>query len=143
MVIKTCLARHRLPSDSKFSDLALLGYTGAKLPSDSFEFYADLIDATPTFELVVEVAGFRHQSKVASGDLIIGEFVTFIPEPDNAFDSQAIAIIYKNQRIGHIGRTQTAIFHHWMNKNYTIEATIERINGKPDRPLIYLFVTVR
>lgn len=137
------LARHRLPDDFKFSDLALLAYTGAKLPGDGFEFCPDLNEARPPLELVIEIAGFRHQSSVKSDDLVLGDAVTFALEPDNPSDSQAIAIYYANCRIGYVGRTHTQSFHHWISKGYSIEAKIERINGKPERPLIYLFVTVR
>jgi len=34
------LDRYRLPNNARFSDLALLAYTGGKLPSDGFEFCA-------------------------------------------------------------------------------------------------------
>lgn len=52
------LERYRLPKDFSGSDMALLGYTGAKLPGDGFEIYADLADASVPFEIVLEVAGF-------------------------------------------------------------------------------------
>jgi len=55
------LDRYRLPNNARFSDLALLAYTGGKLPSDGFEFCADLDQARPPFELVIEIAGFRYQ----------------------------------------------------------------------------------
>jgi hypothetical protein len=136
------LARHRLPDNFKFSDLALLAYTGGKLPSDGFEFCADLDNARPPFELIIEVAGFRHQSEVKSSDLSLNGKIEFLTEPSNDFDSNAIAIIYKSIRIGYVGRAHTRALHHWLVAGYTIDATIERINGKPERPLIYLFVSV-
>lgn len=137
------LERHRLPENFNYSDLALLAYTGAKLPSDSFEFCADLIDATPPLEMVMEIAGFRHHNGCSSSELVLGDVVTFIPEPQNQFDPEAVAIMYKNHCIGYVGRTYTRSINHWLSMDYTIEAIIERINGKPERPLIYLYVTVQ
>lgn len=137
------LARHRLPDDFKFSDMALLAYTGAKLPGDGFEFCADLDEATPPFELVIEIAGFRHQSAVQASDLVIGDEITISPEPTNTWDCNAIALYHRMNRIGYIDRAHTAAFHHWRSKGFVVTAKVERINGKPERPLIYLFITVK
>ena len=137
------LIQHRLPEGFASTDMALLAYTGGKLPGDRFEFCADLDGARPPFELVIEIAGFRHQDQVKPTDLVLDDPVLFIPEPDNQHDCHAIAIHYNGQRIGFVGRAHTPEFHAWTAKGYSIEATIERINGKPERPLIYLFVKVR
>lgn len=137
------LATHRLPDNFLYSNMALLAYTGGKLPGDGFEFCADFDEARPPFELVLEVAGFRHQSQVTVEDLTLGEPVEFVSEPNNQFDQDAVAIHYNGQRIGYVGRAHTRAFHTWMERGYTINAVIERINGKPERPLIYLFVAVR
>lgn len=137
------LERHRLPASPALSDMALLGYTNAKLPSDSFEIYADLVNARPPFEVVIEVAGFRHQVAVSSEDIYIGDPITLKAEPDNIHDKEAIAIFYAGSKIGYVDRAQAASFHAWMRKGFSINATVERINGKLDRPLIYVYVTVR
>ncbi len=137
------LERHRLPTSGRLSDMALLGYTNAKLPSDSFEIYADLSNAKPPFEVVIEVAGFRHQKFISSETMYIGDPITFKLEPENAHDKNAIAIIYGGVRIGYVDRAQASAFHVWMRKGYSINATVERINGKPDHPLVYVYVTVR
>lgn len=137
------LERHRLPISVQVSDMALLGYTNAKLPSDGFEIYADLSDARPPFEIVIEVAGFRHQKIVSSEDIYIGDPISLKAEPENSHDKNAIAIFYIGSKIGYIDRAQTAAFHTWMLKGFKINATVERINGKPDRPLVYIYVTVR
>jgi hypothetical protein len=137
------LSRHRLPDNFNFSNMALLAYTGAKLPGDGFEFCADLDDAKPPFELVLEIAGFRHQENVSVEDLTLNDAVEFRTEPNNGYDPLAIAVHYQGQRIGYIGRAHTRAFHTWTRRGYSVNATIERINGKPERPLIYLFVTVR
>lgn len=116
------LERHRLPSSANISDMALLAYTNAKLPSDGFEIYADLAEARPPFELVIEVAGFRHQSAVSSDDIYIGDPITLKAEPENVHDKDAIAIFYAGSKIGYVDRAQAAAFHVWMRKGYSINA---------------------
>lgn len=115
----------------------------AKLPGDGFELYADLTHAKPPFELVIEVAGFRHQSAVTVDDIFIGDVVTLKPEPDNAHDPNAIAIHHVGNKIGFIDRAQAPSFKAFLRKGYRVSATIERINGKIERPLVYLFIVVR
>lgn len=137
------LTQHRLPKDFASSDMALLAYTGGKLPGDRFEFCADLDEARPPLELVIEIAGFRHQNQVKTSDLVLDGPVLFTPEPGNPHDPRAISIEYNGQHIGYVARAHTRALHGWMDRGYSIEATIERINGKPERPLIYLFVKVR
>lgn len=134
------LAQFRLPIPFTGSDIALLAYTGAKLPGDGFEIIPDLSDATPPFELVMEVAGFRHQ-EVAVSSLSVGEPVTLVAEPHNPADPDAIAVRHGAGCIGYIAKPACAVVATWL-RSYTVDASIERINGKPERPLVYLFVKV-
>lgn len=135
------LVTHRLPKKFSGSDMALLGYTGAKLPGDGFEIVPDLTNARPPLELLLEVAGFRYQG-LSIQDLMIGAGVQFFPEPENSVDSQAIVIKYNDIRIGYVSKPYIAAMRGWL-QNYHVEALIERLNGKPERPLVYLLVTVR
>lgn len=137
------LERYRLSNRPELSDMALLAYTNAKLPGDAFELYPDLTNVRPPFELVTEVAGFRHQPGVSVEDIYVGDPVTLKREPDNAFDKNAIAVHHNGKKIGYIDRAQASSFQSWLRKGFRVNATVERINGKPERPLIYLFVTVR
>lgn len=134
------LARFRLAENFTGSDMALLAYTGAKLPGDGFELVPDLDGVEPPLELVLEVAGFRHQETPVD-KIVIGDSVRLVPEPENAQDPMAIGILHSNGRIGYVPRPYCGSFGRWI-ENHSIEASIDRINGKPDRPLVYLFVTV-
>ncbi len=134
------LAQFRLPIPFDGSDMALLAYTGAKLPGDGFEIIPDLADALPPIELVMELAGFRHQA-VSASSLSVGESVTLVAEPDNPADPDAIAVRHRAGRIGYIAKPYCATVANWL-RAYTVEASIERINGKPERPLVYLFVKI-
>jgi hypothetical protein len=137
------LERHRLPERFEGSEMALLAYTGAKLPGDGFELCADFESTLAPFELVIEVAGFRHQSDVSISNILVGERVEFISEPANPTDNQAIAVHYGGRRIGYVGRHHLRAFHAWIKRGYKITALVDRLNGKPERPLVYLFVAVR
>ncbi|WP_332855143.1 HIRAN domain-containing protein [Duganella sp. S19_KUP01_CR8] len=137
------LSRHRLPIHQSISDLALLAYTNAKLPSDGFELYPDLTNARPPFELVFEVAGFRHQDVRSSEDIYIGDPIVLKSEPDNPHDGFAVAVYHSGAKIGYIDRAQSPAFSEWMRKGYSLNASVERINGKPERPLVYIYLTVR
>lgn len=140
---QTYLTRYGIPSNLRVSDMALLAYTNAKLPSDGFELVADLRRSKPPFELVIEVAGFRHQEDVCVDDIYVGDPVSLKAESDNSHDCNAIALYHSGKRIGYVDKAQAPSFLSWFSRNYNVQATVERINGTPDRPLIYLFVTVR
>lgn len=137
------LARHRLPKHFNYSDIALLGYTGAKLPGDGFELCIDLNDSRPPFEFVFEVAGFRYQNQIRASDIYVGDPITFKLDTENPHDTNAVAIFYTGIRIGYVSRSYNKAVRNWLKKGYSISATVERINGKPERPLVYIFVVVR
>jgi hypothetical protein len=134
------LAQYRLPENFAGSDMALLAYTGAKLPGDGFEIVPDLADALPPLELIMEVAGFRHQ-EVSAQAIGVGDRVRLVPEPDNEQDPSAIAIHHGTGVIGYVPRPYCPAVARWLG-SCAVEATIDRLNGKPERPLVYLFVKV-
>lgn len=134
------LARFCLPENFNGSSMALLAYTGAKLPGDGFELVPDLEDAAPPLELVIEVAGFRRQ-EVSAVAVATGDPVRLVLEPDNPMHAEAIAIHHASGRIGYVPRPYCAAFGRWL-KNHVVDAHIDRINGRPERPLVYLFVAV-
>lgn len=134
------LAQYRLPANFSGSDMALLAYTGAKLPGDGFEIIPDLTGIAPPLEFVIEVAGLRHQD-ISSATLQVGDQVHFSPETDNPVDTEAIAVVHALGRIGYVPKPYCAAVSGWL-ENHSVIATVERLNGKPERPLVYLFVRV-
>lgn len=137
------LRQHRLPTSAVISDMALLGYTNAKLPGDSFELYLDLTNAVPPLEIIMEVAGFRHQGSTSTEGLYTGDPIVFKAEPDNLHDHEAIMVFHSGRKIGYVPRSTAPAMLTWMRKGRSLNACIERINGKPERPLVYLYVAVR
>ncbi len=136
----------RIKEDAKdtVSDFALLGYSGARLPDDTFMIIHPFDLAIPPFELMVEVQGYRYYMDETPYESLQREMVaTFCKEPENEFDSQAIAILLDGKRIGYVCQGLTESFHKWMDAGLEIKATLERINGTPERPLVFLYVVVR
>jgi hypothetical protein len=152
------LAMHRLPAPFEHSDFALLGYTGAKLPSDGFAIVPVFDAGQVPCELILEVAGFRHELNTDVSSVCIGgevwlvaELVTEDNNPhDDTNDTNAVAIFHIDtcnpehsfQRIGYVNRAMTSIVRTWM-KDRKVSAKIERVNGKPQCPLVYIRLSVR
>ena len=134
------LKQFRLPAGAEMSDFALLGLTGAKLPSDWFSLVDPLDPEVETCEHVIEVAGCRYQENVP--ELQPGDQVRFVPEPENPRDPNAVAIHAKNAKIGYVNRLQAKTFRQWLQKR-NLTGAVQRMNGKRQRPLVFCFVRVR
>lgn len=135
------LAQHRLPTPFNYSDVALLGYTGARLPSDGFSLVPVFPpDAVPC-DFLLEIAGLRH---IFSGDLDIirvGDPVTFEVDTENPVDGDALAVVHRGHRIGYVNRALRFPVHHWL-RSHKVSASVERRNGRPERPLLYIRINV-
>lgn len=136
----TYLEKLRLPKDAQLSDFALLGYSEAKLPGDGFSILLPFSDVTPPFEFMSEVAGFRYWAKLE--DINIGDEAGFEREPENEYDPSAVKVIVDEMMIGYVNRVHAPRFAEWLDK-FNVTASVERINGTDERPLVYLFVSVR
>jgi hypothetical protein len=125
------------------TDFGLLGYTGAKLPGDDFTFIHPFTRAEPPVDLWMPVAGYRYiQDAVPYSQLTKGTPITFAAEPDNLMDPQAIRLMLDGRLLGYVTRGLTTQTAHWLNQGYTLNANIERFNGTPERPLIYVYLNV-
>lgn len=145
------LASLRLPADcvrpDVMSDFALLGYFGAKLPGDDFTVIHPFDDAVPPFEIMLLVAGYRyHMDTLPWVTLQLGMEVAFVAEPSNPLDPwaiQALVPVLSDCVVGHVPRGLLPSFHRWLAAGLSVTATIERLNGTAENPLVYLFVRVR
>ena len=134
----------RIKSDAEISNFALLGYSEAKLPDDDFTVIHPFKNASPPFELLLPVRGYRHyKDQLPPADLSTEMQAGFEAEPDNRWDSDAIKIIINNVRVGYVSRGLTGSFHEWIQSDLTISAYVERINGTEQKPEIYLYVLVK
>jgi hypothetical protein len=137
----------RIPSGTGISDFALLGYAGARLPSDDFTIIHPFDDAKPPFEFLLPVAGYRHyRENVPRESLKTGMTARFEFESDNRHDPEAVRIVIpevSEGTAGYVCRGLMPQFRRWMLSGMAVEGTFDRLNGTGDRPLAYLFVTVR
>jgi hypothetical protein len=136
------LKLHRLGFPFEHSDMALLAYTGARLPSDGFALVPIFPDEVAPCDFLLEIAGFRHVAGTDTANLKVGDPVGFVADPDNPVDQDALAVEHNGVRIGYVNRALRNTFRKWLQGN-VVTAIVERINGKPERPLVYLRISVR
>jgi hypothetical protein len=138
------LAQLRLPPDAALSDFALLGYSGARLPSDGLSLLHTFENHSGPFQFVTEVAGFRHNAPLVgllASDLALQEPVSLVPEPANVADPAAVQVTVRGKRIGYVMRGLQKPMNEWLLRR-SIQANVDRINGRPDRPTVYVFMSV-
>jgi hypothetical protein len=131
------LEQWRLTPNAVLSDFALLAYSGGKLPTDGFSVVWPLDEVKAPGEVLLEIAGFRYQG-IGQDELTVGMPVSFIPEPDNQFDPQALRVEAGGKRIGYVERQQRDAVLSWLGR-YHVEAFLERFNGSTERPVVYVF----
>ena len=134
----------RIKSDAEISNFALLGYSEAKLPDDDFTVIHPFKNASPPFELLLPVRGYRHyKEQLPFAALTTNMQAEFEAEPDNPKDPEAIKVVIDDVRVGYVSRGLTGSFHKWMQSDLTISAYVERINGAEQNSEIYLYVLVK
>jgi hypothetical protein len=135
------LTQHWLPHPFPLSDFALLGYTGAKLPSDGFALVPVFSPTDLPCEYIMEVAGTRHVLEADLSAIELGDTLAIVSEPGNPVDSDALAILHGNKAIGYVNRAMRPTFYAWLEAG-RLQVTVVRKNGKPGRPLIYCKISV-
>ena len=131
----------RLKPDTQLSDFALLGYSGAKLPSDGFSIIHPFNGADGQFEFLLEAAGFRHIQK-KHDEIKINDKASFVKQFNDATQEEAIHIMVAGKHIGYVNQGLLPNFFEWLNSGRIEDAWIEKINGTPEKPTVYLYVKV-
>lgn len=137
------LEMYCLPQGAEISDFALLGYSGAKLPGDEFSIIPAFDDIQQSCEFLTEVAGFRHETQIPIDDIELNTKVDFEREQSNSYDNNAIKILIDGKKIGYVARSLLPQFNNWLDQGFSLNARIERRNGQPERPTLYIFVELR
>lgn len=132
-----------IPAAAEISDFALLGYSGAKLPNDGFELVHPFDDPPEAFEVLLEVAGFRHEAELDASELNKGDPVQFVPEPENPVDSRAIRMENAGRKLGYVPRGHLDMLHRMLDRGAHLDGEVFRINGSPERPLVYVLTRIR
>ena len=136
------LSQHHLPVNWPYSDLALLAYTGGKLPSDGFSFVPCFPANAVPCDYITEVAGPRHVFAGDPSSIRPGDAVELIRDPDNPIEASAIYVRWNGQRLGFLNRALLTTVHRWLEQ-HQVTARVDRINGRPSRPLVYVRIEVR
>ncbi len=135
------LRSHSLPVPYNHSDFSLLGYTGAKLPSDGFSLVPIFPEGAVPCDFLAEVVGLRHEFRGDLSTIQKGDPVELQPDRENPVDQDAMAVLHNGRRIGYINRAFRETVHKWIS-THNVTATIDRLNGKPNRPLVYIRIHV-
>lgn len=136
------LAQHGLPSPFPYSDLALLGYTGAHLPSDGFSVVPIFPSDVKRCDYMMEVAGVRHVYKGQISTLDSQTLIRFSVDEENEIDPDAVAVYAGSEKLGYVNRGLRHTFHEWVLSR-RVEGTIFRVNQSSTRPRVYIRVEVR
>lgn len=133
----------RVKPDAKLSDFALLGYSGAKLPSDSFSIINPFENGNLPCELLIEAAGFRHIKKKNEIEVQVGDEVKFVIQNVNETTQKPAVQLFVNQQlIGYVTRALIPTVTQWINTHRVAGAWIEKINGSPEKPARYIYLRV-
>ncbi len=132
----------RLSPRLEFSDVALLGLTEAKLPSDGFSLVDPLDPDATHCDLMLEIAGYRYHAPAENAGMRIGMPVELQPEPENPHDTNAVRIDAGRRKLGYVNRLQAPTFRRWLETR-RVTCVIERLNGRPGHPRAFVFVRVR
>lgn len=135
------LQLHGLAAPFKLSDMALLGYTGARLPSDGFALVPEFPLGAAPCDYVMEVAGTRHVLQGSLSELHVGDAVSIQPDPSNSVESDALSVTHDGNLIGYVNRALKDMLYRWLRSG-RMTATVERQNGKPGRPLVFVRVSI-
>jgi len=137
----------RIPPGTEVSDFALLGYAGARLPGDDFYIIHPFDEAQAPFEFLLLMAGCGHyRSPVPFERFKSGMAARFELELDRRYDPEAVRIVIPEvspETAGYVPRGLASGFRKWLMAGLHVDGIIERVNGIGDRPVVYLFVTVR
>ncbi|AJI96701.1 hypothetical protein BD65_1883 [Yersinia ruckeri] len=138
------LNNFRLPETFNGSDFALLAYTGGKVAGDGFSFVPDLSSVKTPFDYVMEVAGTRYiieEGRLNLNEIEIGDEVAFINEDDNPKDCNAIIVAKNQNRLGYVNQALCVALRHFAKTN-KVSGVVVRKNGTPERPLVYVMLSV-
>lgn len=138
---KAYLSQYSLGSNFEGSDFALLAYTGARLSGDNFELCPDLSDLESPADLVIELSGVEY------GDIPIdriqeGDELEFVPEPDNAHDSNAVIVKRHDQKVGYVNKAINCSFLHAAQKG-VFTGRVARSGIRNRKPYIRVIANFR
>lgn len=119
----------------EFDAYALLKRSGARLPIDNLEFIDPILNIGESFTRIFYMAGVRHYIGCAGNDcekaidIVRGDEVKLVLEPENAKDKNAVAV-YSNEnvKIGYIPRYYSEGVTNLRNDNRAMQCFIYNVD---------------
>lgn len=134
------LAGLRIKPDTELSDFALLGYSGAKLPSDGFIIINPFENTPAAFEFLLEATGYKYLSGIT---INLGERASFKEEFNTERKEKEVKIFINQQCVGYVTRALLPEFCRWLETGRVVDAWYEKKNGSPEQPVVYLYAQIR
>jgi len=82
-------------------------------------------------EIVVQVsltAGLRHhEAKAVWDQLLVGDVLTLIREPENAYDTRAVRVEWKGHKLGYIPRLENEAVARQLDRGNPLQARITKL----------------
>jgi hypothetical protein len=82
-------------------------------------------------EILVQVsltAGLRyHEAKQVWDQMHVGDTLTLVREPDNAFDARAVRVEWQGHKLGYIPRIENEAVARQMDRGNALQARITRL----------------
>lgn len=138
---KKFLLANRVNPDAELSDFALLGYTEARLASDTFSIVNPFENVNAPCEVFTEVAGYRYYDS-PEGGLNVGDVLSLHHEPDNIYDANAVRIEHDGRKIGYVNKVLSPTILRWL-ESFSVKVVMERIGISQGVMRAYIFITVR
>lgn len=121
------------------STTELLGITEGRLPSDGFSLIDPLDIDMVMGQVTFEIAGYRHEAPEVIPEQ--GAQLTLTPEPENEWDSLAVAVYIGSTKIGFVNSIQAPVVGAWITTR-ALDCRLLRFNGRSGSPRAYALLNV-
>lgn len=117
----------------------LLAHTQGLLATDNYEFLAEF-RPIKGLSFVSDICGLSHMSLV-SGDVNIGDLLTWEKEIGNDYDTYAIQVYKGDRMIGYIKRIHNKVFHNKHSQNISISVK-SIVTGEKNIDKIFIVISI-
>ena len=117
----------------------LLAHTQGLLATDNYEFLAEF-RPIKGLSFVSDICGLSHLSLV-SGDVNIGDLLTWKKEIRNDYDKYAIQVYKGARMIGYIKRIHNKVFHNSHSQNISISVK-SIVTGEKNIDKIFIVISI-
>ena len=126
-----------VPKDAQKDTYRLLAYTQGMLPTDNFEFLAEYY-GIKGIRFVSELTGLS-ENQLENDSLHEGDELDWKCEPDNKYDSKAVALYKRGQILGYVKKIHSRVFYLPFSKQLKIKVKRIEHNGHISRALILIY----